>query len=197
MDWLVPQNHGHHQVCSPVSRSACLHIHFIFFTCPSPASHEEESQSIWCPNSHQLPEHNWNLAPKVAKLVLVFVVIFVISFLPNHIFLLWFYYTYPKSMENYNSFWHYFKNCRLRAFLRQLLHQSNCALRLLGTIQNLLPTVPVLSSSPEAALHPPVQSRQQHWYGKRDPGPINLPWDVTTTPCQVQHELIYCLKIEL
>ena len=46
---------------------------------------------------------------KVAKLVLTFVVIFVISFLPNHIFLLWFYYTYPTSMENYNSFWHYFK----------------------------------------------------------------------------------------
>lgn len=46
---------------------------------------------------------------KVAKLVLVFVVIFVISFLPNHIFMFWFYYTYPSSLENYNIYWHYFK----------------------------------------------------------------------------------------
>ena len=46
---------------------------------------------------------------KVAKLVLVFVVIFVVSFLPNHIFMFWFYFTYPNSLENYNSYWHYFK----------------------------------------------------------------------------------------
>jgi hypothetical protein len=46
---------------------------------------------------------------KVAKLVLVFVAIFVVSFLPNHLFMLWFYYTYPKSLENYNGFWHFFK----------------------------------------------------------------------------------------
>lgn len=46
---------------------------------------------------------------KVAKLVLVFVAIFVISFLPNHLFMLWFYYTYPRSMENYNGWWHFLK----------------------------------------------------------------------------------------
>lgn len=46
---------------------------------------------------------------KVAKLVLVFVAIFVVSFLPNHLFMLWFYYTYPRSLENYNGFWHFFK----------------------------------------------------------------------------------------
>lgn len=46
---------------------------------------------------------------KVAKLVLVFVVIFVVSFLPNHIFMFWFYYTYPNSLQNYNRYWHYFK----------------------------------------------------------------------------------------
>ena len=46
---------------------------------------------------------------KVAKLVLVFVAIFIVSFLPNHVFLLWFYYTYPESMRNYNGFWHFLK----------------------------------------------------------------------------------------
>jgi len=46
---------------------------------------------------------------KVAKLVLVFVAIFIVSFLPNHVFMLWFYYTYPKSMDNYNNYWHFVK----------------------------------------------------------------------------------------
>ncbi|XP_076315514.1 neuropeptide CCHamide-1 receptor-like [Tachypleus tridentatus] len=42
---------------------------------------------------------------KVAKIVLIFVVLFAISFLPTHVFLLWFYF-YPNTMENYNDFWH-------------------------------------------------------------------------------------------
>ncbi|XP_013794051.1 neuropeptide CCHamide-1 receptor-like [Limulus polyphemus] len=42
---------------------------------------------------------------KVAKIVLIFVVLFAISFLPSHMFLLWFYF-YPNTMENYNDFWH-------------------------------------------------------------------------------------------
>lgn len=46
---------------------------------------------------------------KVAKLVLVFVAIFILSFLPNHVFMLWFYFTYPESMKNYNNFWHFLK----------------------------------------------------------------------------------------
>ena len=46
---------------------------------------------------------------KVAKLVLVFVASFMVSFLPNHLFMVWFYYTYPQSLENYNGFWHFFK----------------------------------------------------------------------------------------
>lgn len=46
---------------------------------------------------------------KVAKLVLVFVAIFILSFLPNHVFMLWFYFTYPESMKNYNGFWHFLK----------------------------------------------------------------------------------------
>ncbi|CAG0890848.1 unnamed protein product [Darwinula stevensoni] len=46
---------------------------------------------------------------KVAKIVLAFVIIFAICFLPSHVYFLWWYYTYPRSMDNYNIFWHYFK----------------------------------------------------------------------------------------
>lgn len=46
---------------------------------------------------------------KVAKMVLALIIIFAISFLPNHIFVIWFYFTYPDSMRNYNAFWHYLK----------------------------------------------------------------------------------------
>ena len=45
---------------------------------------------------------------KVVKMVLVFVFIFAVCFLPNHVFLLWFYY-YPNAMEDYNSFWNTFR----------------------------------------------------------------------------------------
>lgn len=42
---------------------------------------------------------------KVAKIVLWFVGIFAVCFLPNHIFLVWFYFD-PNSHINYNDFWH-------------------------------------------------------------------------------------------
>ncbi|VVC40494.1 Bombesin receptor-like,G protein-coupled receptor, rhodopsin-like,GPCR, rhodopsin-like, 7TM [Cinara cedri] len=42
---------------------------------------------------------------KVAKSVLAFVLMFAICFLPHHVFMLWFY-NYPKSTEEYNTFWH-------------------------------------------------------------------------------------------
>ncbi|XP_026805202.1 neuropeptide CCHamide-1 receptor-like, partial [Rhopalosiphum maidis] len=42
---------------------------------------------------------------KVAKAVLAFVLMFAVCFLPHHIFMLWFY-NYPKSTEEYNTFWH-------------------------------------------------------------------------------------------
>ncbi|RWS08327.1 [Phe13]-bombesin receptor-like protein [Dinothrombium tinctorium] len=45
----------------------------------------------------------------VAKMILMLVLIFAICFLPNHVFLLWFYFTYPSSMQKYNLFWHVFK----------------------------------------------------------------------------------------
>ena len=42
---------------------------------------------------------------KVAKVVLYFVLIFAICFLPNHIFGIWFYFD-PNSNDNYNNYWH-------------------------------------------------------------------------------------------
>jgi len=38
-------------------------------------------------------------------MVLSFVVIFAICFLPSHVFLLWFYFD-PQAEYNYNDFWH-------------------------------------------------------------------------------------------
>lgn len=42
---------------------------------------------------------------KVAKTVLAFVLVFAVCFLPNHVFMLWFY-NNPRSTEEYNIFWH-------------------------------------------------------------------------------------------
>ena len=42
---------------------------------------------------------------KVAKVVLCFVLIFAVCFLPTHIFGLWFYFD-PGSSQKYNDFWH-------------------------------------------------------------------------------------------
>lgn len=41
---------------------------------------------------------------KVAKMVLAFVFIFAICFLPNHVFLMWFYYN-PNAIADFNNFW--------------------------------------------------------------------------------------------
>ncbi|CAL4080783.1 unnamed protein product, partial [Meganyctiphanes norvegica] len=45
---------------------------------------------------------------KVAKMVLAFVVIFAVCFLPNHVFLMWFYFN-PNSKQNFNQFWNVFR----------------------------------------------------------------------------------------
>ncbi|MCL4148625.1 UNVERIFIED_CONTAM: hypothetical protein GTU68_047866 [Idotea baltica] len=45
---------------------------------------------------------------KVAKLVLAFVCIFAVCFLPNHVFLLWFYFS-PTSRQDFNYFWNVFR----------------------------------------------------------------------------------------
>ncbi|CAH1154725.1 unnamed protein product [Phaedon cochleariae] len=44
----------------------------------------------------------------VAKMVLVFVFLFFICFLPRHVFLLWFH-LYPVAQEEYNDWWHALK----------------------------------------------------------------------------------------
>lgn len=45
---------------------------------------------------------------KVAKVVLCFVMIFAVCFLPNHVFLLWFYFP-SDALGPYNEFWHGFR----------------------------------------------------------------------------------------
>ncbi|TGZ53180.1 Neuromedin-B receptor [Temnothorax longispinosus] len=45
---------------------------------------------------------------KVAKMVMAFVIVFAVCFLPQHVFMLWFY-IHPTALEDYNAFWHYFR----------------------------------------------------------------------------------------
>ncbi|XP_013771906.1 neuropeptide CCHamide-1 receptor-like [Limulus polyphemus] len=45
---------------------------------------------------------------KVAKVVLAFVVVFALCFLPNQVFMMWWYFN-PNAMEQYNHFWHVWK----------------------------------------------------------------------------------------
>lgn len=45
---------------------------------------------------------------KVAKMVLSFVIMFMICFLPHHVFMLWFHF-YPTSQDDFNEFWNTFR----------------------------------------------------------------------------------------
>ncbi|XP_035211680.1 neuropeptide CCHamide-1 receptor-like [Stegodyphus dumicola] len=45
---------------------------------------------------------------KVAKLVLVFVLLFAVCFFPSHVFMMWFYF-HPNAIDNYSHFWHAWK----------------------------------------------------------------------------------------
>ncbi|KAL6435116.1 hypothetical protein ACFW04_005309 [Cataglyphis niger] len=45
---------------------------------------------------------------KVAKMVMAFVIVFAVCFLPQHVFKLWFY-IHPTAPMDYNAFWHYFR----------------------------------------------------------------------------------------
>ncbi|PBC28826.1 Neuromedin-B receptor [Apis cerana cerana] len=45
---------------------------------------------------------------KVGKMVIAFVVIFFICFLPHHVFMLWFHFC-PSSKQDYDDFWHVFR----------------------------------------------------------------------------------------
>ncbi|GAU98466.1 hypothetical protein RvY_09608-2 [Ramazzottius varieornatus] len=58
-------------------------------------------------NQQQLQKQMQN-RKSLAKLFFIMVLVFVICFLPKHIFLIWFYGD-PNSMENYNLGWHIFK----------------------------------------------------------------------------------------
>lgn len=45
---------------------------------------------------------------QVGKMVIAFVVIFIVCFLPYHTFMLWFHF-YPFSKDVYDDFWHAFR----------------------------------------------------------------------------------------
>ncbi|XP_011142848.1 neuropeptide CCHamide-1 receptor isoform X1 [Harpegnathos saltator] len=45
---------------------------------------------------------------RVGKMVLSFIIVFVICFLPYHVFMLWFHF-WPSSRDDYNIFWHVFR----------------------------------------------------------------------------------------
>ncbi|XP_011704113.1 PREDICTED: gastrin-releasing peptide receptor-like [Wasmannia auropunctata] len=45
---------------------------------------------------------------RVGKMVVCFIIVFVICFLPYHIFMLWFHFT-PTAQYDYNYTWHYFR----------------------------------------------------------------------------------------
>jgi len=45
---------------------------------------------------------------QVARMVLWFVLVFALCFLPSHVFYLWFYFD-PDSQHNYNHFWHFLR----------------------------------------------------------------------------------------
>ncbi|RWS29158.1 gastrin-releasing peptide receptor-like protein [Leptotrombidium deliense] len=53
-----------------------------------------------------------------AKIVLSFVVIFMVCFFPNHLFMIWFYFN-PISRQEYNGFWH---TWRIVAFVLTFLN---------------------------------------------------------------------------
>lgn len=49
-----------------------------------------------------------NARKRVSRMVVCFIIIFVICFMPHHIFMLWFHFN-PTSHEDYNYSWHYFR----------------------------------------------------------------------------------------
>lgn len=57
---------------------------------------------------HTQRERQMAARRKVAKMVLAFVFIFAICFMPNHVFLMWFYFN-PNSKEDFNYFWNAFR----------------------------------------------------------------------------------------
>ncbi|KAK3851956.1 hypothetical protein Pcinc_041433, partial [Petrolisthes cinctipes] len=58
-------------------------------------------------NSHHSFDRQLKTRKKVAKIVLCFVIIFAVCFLPTHVFLLWFYLQDQHTAQaNFNLFWH-------------------------------------------------------------------------------------------
>lgn len=73
------------------------------------------ARRLWDSSEAPIGDHNetqvrqLEMRKKLAKMVLALVVMFALSFLPSYVFFIWFYFTYPDSMKNYNDWWHFLK----------------------------------------------------------------------------------------
>ncbi|KAK4029538.1 hypothetical protein OUZ56_022519 [Daphnia magna] len=71
------------------------------------ASSSNQSEPTVLLQQHQQPNQN-RARRKLAKMVLSFVVLFAVCFLPIHVYFMWFYFN-PNSEAEYNAFWHALK----------------------------------------------------------------------------------------
>ncbi|XP_029660851.1 neuropeptide CCHamide-2 receptor-like isoform X1 [Formica exsecta] len=59
----------------------------------------------------ELPDHRFEqirARRRVSRMVMCFIIVFVICFLPYHVFMLWFHFS-PTSRDDYDNFWHTFR----------------------------------------------------------------------------------------
>ncbi|XP_045034974.1 neuropeptide CCHamide-2 receptor isoform X1 [Daphnia magna] len=70
-------------------------------------SSSNQSEPTVLLQQHQQPNQN-RARRKLAKMVLSFVVLFAVCFLPIHVYFMWFYFN-PNSEAEYNAFWHALK----------------------------------------------------------------------------------------
>ncbi|XP_025261813.1 neuropeptide CCHamide-2 receptor [Camponotus floridanus] len=59
----------------------------------------------------ELPDHRFEqirARRRVGRMVMCFIIVFVICFLPYHVFMLWFHFS-PTSRDDYDDFWHAFR----------------------------------------------------------------------------------------
>ncbi|XP_046463463.1 neuropeptide CCHamide-1 receptor-like [Daphnia pulex] len=74
---------------------------------PADASSTNKTDPALLIQQQQQPNQN-RARRKLAKMVLSFVVLFAVCFLPIHVFFLWFYF-HPAALQQYNGFWHTLK----------------------------------------------------------------------------------------
>lgn len=127
-EMFTPDNSTIHYACSPYPQLLGYQYHiilvlvkfFVYFFIPvslitvvyGMMAKQLMSSADFLPATAQANQQQLQKRMKtrksLAKLFLVMVLMFVLCFLPKHIFLIWFYGD-PNSMEHYNLGWHIFK----------------------------------------------------------------------------------------